>query len=338
MASTTLCFSGFARDELAQAQQQFEEANARIGHRWSLASEADAGVLVIDMDSMYGHMTWLKAASGGRTTVGLTAGERCETDYLLRRPMSAKSLQALLAEIASGAPAPAAVPDARHAEPEAVVETEAEPEHRPSADYMAAVTTGRMAAIPANLVPHQPSISDFMAPGVLKGPVRIALPGAPALLLDPASQGYAGSPALKPLIPYVQAVLEPGAAESIAAADFAQASSGGTQPWMRLLWLCGLVLGEGNLLPGFTAAKKFHLTKWPQIEREFPKHFRIATVMMKGPALVKDIAEACGATAAEVSDFINAGLVSGAVVAEGAGPVGGDPARASALLARPRGA
>ena len=341
MASTTLCFTGFARDELAQAQQQFEDANSRLGQRWSLAPESDAGVLVIDMDSMYGHMTWLKAASGGRTTVGVTAGERCETDYLLRRPFNVDSLSALLAEIAAGAPAPvpapaAPAPVAREPEPE--VAADAAPAHHASADYIAAVTTGQMAAMPANIVPHQPSISDFMAPGVLKGPVRIALPGAPALLLDPASQGYAGSAALKPLIPYVQAVLEPGAAESVSPADFAQASAGGAQPWMRLLWLCGLVVGEGHLLPGFTAAKKFVLTKWPQIEREFPKHFRIATVMMKGPALVKDIAEACGATTAEVTDFINAGLVSGAVVAEGTAPAGGDPARASALLARPRGA
>ncbi len=337
MASTSLCFTGFAREELAQVQQLFDEANASLGQRWSLAPEADAGVLAIDMDSMYGHMTWLKAASGGRTTIGVTSGERCETDYLLRRPLTAHSLKSLLAEIASGAPAPAAAaPAPMPAAPDPV--PEAEPEVRPSADYIAAITTGKMAAMPANLVPHQPSISDFMAAGVLKGPVKLSLAGAPPLLLDPASQGYAGSTSLKPLIPYVQAVLEPGAAESISATEFAQAASAGAQPWMRLLWLCGLVVGEGHLLAGFSPAIKFVLTKWPQIEREFPKHFRIATVMMKGPALVKDIAEATGATPAEVTDFINAGLVSGAVVAEGAAPVGGDPARASALLARPRGA
>ena len=59
------------------------------------------------------------------------------------------------------------------------------------------------------------------------------------------------------------------------------------------------------------------LTKWPQIEREYPKHFRLATVMMKGPALVKEIAEQAGVGEAEVIDFVNAGLVTGAVVVEG---------------------
>ena len=55
----------------------------------------------------------------------------------------------------------------------------------------------------------------------------------------------------------------------------------------------------------------FKLNKWPQTEREYPKHFRIATVMMKGPSLVSEIAEASGVTQAEVADFINANLATG---------------------------
>jgi hypothetical protein len=106
---------------------------------------------------------------------------------------------------------------------------------------------------------------------------------------------------------------------------------------MRLAWLCGLTLGHGQLLPGFTPARKFQLTKWPQIEREYPKHFRLATVMMKGPALAKDIADAAGVPVTDVIDFINAGLLTGAVVVEGSEPAGGDIGRASAMLARPRG-
>ena len=143
---------------------------------------------------------------------------------------------------------------------------------------------------------------------------------------------------MKPLLPYVEAVIDASCSAPAEMAEFdrAKLTSGGAQPFMRLLWLCGLTVGKGHLLPGFTEARKFLLTKWPQIEREFPKHFRLATVMMKGPAFVKDIAEASGVSAAEVIDFINAGLVSGAVVAEGAEPVGGDLARASSLLARPR--
>jgi len=99
----------------------------------------------------------------------------------------------------------------------------------------------------------------------------------------------------------------------------------------RLLWLCGLVVGKGNLLPGYAANKKFVLTKWPQIEREFPKHFRLATVMMKGPAFVKDIAEQAGVGEAEAIDFVNAGIVTGHIVIEGTTTATGDVPKATGL-------
>lgn len=342
MSSATLCFSGFSRDELAQVQQLFEQANAGLGQGWSLASEPEAQVLVIDMDSMYGHMTWLKAASGGKTTVGMTAGDRCETDFLLKRPVTQASLRDMLAQVSKGrgqvhppTPEPVPTPQAEAVALDAAPE-DAPASVRPSADYIAAITTGKMAALPANAQPHQPAISDLLAQA--KVPARIRVAGAPDLLIDPASQTYAGSSTLKPLLPYVDAVIEASDAIPAEMAEFdrAKLTSGGAQPLMRLLWLCGLTVGKGQLLPGFSETRKFVLTKWPQIEREFPKHFRLATVMMKGPALAKDIAEASGVSAAEVIDFINAGLVTGAVVAEGAEPAGGDLARASALLARPR--
>ena len=359
MSSTTLCFTGFSRDDLAQAQALFEQANAQRGLRWSQAPEAEAGVLVIDMDSMYGHMTWLKATGSGRRTVGVTAGERCETDFLLRRPLSADGLAGLLAELEAGAttvpaapasaPAPAAsaaapVDEAASAPvmqaPDAVDAAAPEPSEDEAkaaiaSQYIAAVTTGQMAAMPANPIPHRPSLSDLLAPGALPGPSRLRLAGAPDLLLDPKSQTWAGSATLKPLLPYVKAELTAADASPIDPAEF-EAQRASAQPYMRLLWLCALASGEGQLIAGFAPTRKFVLTKWPQIEREFPKHFRIATAMMKGPALVQEIADATGASAEEVTDFVNAGLASGAVVVEGNAPVGGDPARAAALLARPR--
>ena len=343
MSSATLCFTGFSRDDLAQAQALFEQANARRGQRWSQAPEAEAAVLVIDMDSMYGHMTWLRAAGSGRRTVGVTAGERSETDLLLRRPLDVEGFEALLAQLESGAAESVAEVRAtettREPEParEPVTEAEADPKAHIQAEYLAAVTTGQMAAMPAATLPHRPSLSDLLAPGVLAGPVRLRRAGAPDLLLDPSSQCYAGSATLKPLLAWVQAEITAADAESIDASVF-EAQRTSAQPYMRLLWLCGLAAGEGRLLTGFAPARKLVLTRWPQIEREFPRHFRIATVMMKGPALVADIAEASGGTLAEVCDFINAGRVTGAVVAEGEAPAGGDPARAVALLARPRAA
>lgn len=373
MASATLCFSGFSREELPQVQQQFEQANGELGNSWSLATEADARVLVIDMDSMYGHMTWLKAAGSGKKTVGLTAGERCETDYLLKRPMSPAALRSVLEQIAAGQPASAptepsgesaasaaptaAAPDASASaetqEPAATSATPPQPQAGPAqaqtapatpkpaadpaADYMAAVTTGQMAAMQP-MVAHEPRISDFLTGNALGGPSKVQLPGAPLLAFDPATQTYAGAATLKPLMPYMEAILSESDFTAIDGAEFERikAASGGAQPYMRLLWLCGLSVGRGRLLPGTGPGKKFVLTKWPQIEREYPKHFRLATVMMKGPATINELSEQSGVPEPDVIDFVNAGLVTGWVVAEGTVATASDVRRACALLAKPR--
>jgi hypothetical protein len=369
MTSTTLCFTGFSREEAAQVQRQFDQANA--DGRFSIAAEAEAGVLVIDMDSMYGHMTWLKAQGSGRTTVGVTTGERAETDFLLRRPVDAEGIRVLLRDLAAGAsavvatPTPASMPTPtpsipasatsatspvpRVADPSPVAplastpavapETPA-PAHHASADYIAAYTTGQMAAMPADLVEHAPGLTDLLGRGKLAGPARLAHPGAPAIVFDPASQTWAGSTTLKPLLPLLALPLSIGDLAPVQAADFerAKAIAGGAQPYMRLLWLAGLEAGHGQLLAGHTVAKKFVLTKWPQIEREYPKHFRLATVMMKGPALVRELVDSSGVAEADVIDFINAGLVTGAIVVEGASAGPPDVERAVAMLARPRAA
>jgi hypothetical protein len=378
MPSTTLCFTGFSREDLAKAQQLFAQANAESGGRFELVPEADAGVLVIDMDSMYGHMTWLKASGSGKTTVGVTSGERCETDYMVKSPMSAEGLRGVLAQLASGmpaadpapaaapspAPAPAmagasivaaaaarttgkqaAMPSITGQQPAMPRTTGQQPALPPSEDgnkqianeYLAAMTTGQMAAM-APVVPHEPRISDYLTGATVRSPVKLQLAGAPVLALDPVSGTYGGSATLKPLLPYVEAVIREGQLEAIDEAEFQRIAkaSGGAQPYMRLLWLCGLSVGNGQLLPGHPAGKKYLLTKWPQIEREYPKHFRLATVMMKGPATVREIAEQAGVGESEAIDFVNAGLVTGAVVLEGTSTATGDVPKAVALLAKPR--
>jgi hypothetical protein len=204
-------------------------------------------------------------------------------------------------------------------------------------EYLAAMTTGQMAAM-APVVPHEPRISDYLTGNAVRVPVKLQLPGAPVLALDPVSGTYGGSATLKPLLPYVEAVIREGQFEAIDDAEFQRIAkaAGGAQPYMRLLWLCGLSVGHGQLLPGYAAAKKYQLTKWPQIEREYPKHFRLATVMMKGPATVREIAEQAGVGENEAIDFVNAGLVTGAVVLEGTSTATGDVPKAVALLAKPR--
>jgi hypothetical protein len=351
MASKTLCITGFSKDEAASLQSQFEQANARLSNHWSIAAEGDADVLIIDMDSMYGHMSWLKGHSSGKVTVGVTVGNRAETDHVLTKPVDTGAFLRLLSELAgktpgdapqprpaplapapapTPAPAPATVaPTPAPAAPAASMAAPVNPRSTGSMPAMPADpvrTTGQMRAMPADpvrstgqmpampaLPPADPMLDYYLKPGVLLGPVKIQLPGAPLLVLDPATQTYAGGSSLKVFLPYAEAVLREEDFVHIDGVELAGhvKQLGGSQPWARLAWLAGLAGGKGMVMPGTSPNAKFKLIKWPQSEREFPKHFRIATVMMKGPALLTEIAEQSGASLAEVTDFVNANLATG---------------------------
>jgi hypothetical protein len=132
------------------------------------------------------------------------------------------------------------------------------------------------------------------------------------LVLEPGERVYFGGAALKPLLPYVEGPLREGEERPLSADALAARENelGGRQPMMRLIWLAALNAGGGQLI-GFDPGTRFKLGKWPQIEREFPKHFRIATVMMKGPATVDEIAATSGASREEVCDLLNAYLATG---------------------------
>jgi hypothetical protein len=344
MTPKTLCFTGFSREEAAALVPLFEAANARFGRAWQLVPEGQEQVLVIDMDSMYGHMSWLKAHNSGRTTVGVTVAARSETDHVLARPVTEAGLVELLATLsgqAPGAPAPApapvAPPEPAPAPPAAKVTAPApampampdpvrttgqraampaEPDparttgSRPAMPAMDPVrTTGQRPAMP----PREPGLADYLRPGALTSPVKVQLPGAPLLVLDPATRTYLGGTSLKAFQPYGESPLLPDDLHPIDAAELAQFAGklGAPQPWARLAWLCALVGHRGMIAPGVDPNSQFKLNKWPQTEREYPKHFRIATVMMKGPAKLTDIAEQAGVPLADVTDFVNANLATG---------------------------
>ena len=75
--------------------------------------------------------------------------------------------------------------------------------------------------------------------------------------------------------------------------------------------------------------------RWPQVEREFPKHFRIATTMMRGSGTLAEIAAQSTAGVADVVDFINAYNALGYIECEATLPVT-SPGDRSGLLQRVR--
>ncbi|TQD41206.1 hypothetical protein, partial [Marilutibacter aestuarii] len=67
-------------------------ANDRIGRAWKLLPESQADYVVVDMDSMYGPMSWLRLHATGKQVIGLTTAPRTQTDYRLERPFDAHSV------------------------------------------------------------------------------------------------------------------------------------------------------------------------------------------------------------------------------------------------------
>lgn len=204
MSQATLFMTGLSRADESLLHGQLEQAKAMLNTAWRITPEAEASVLLIDMDSMYGQMALMKALGSGKPLIALTEGARADTPYLLRRPADAAALATVLNTIAGeqGFAAPAAV---------------------------------------------TPIIAPVIVAPVIVAPVTAAEPAA-------------ASP------------------DPIASIDL---------------------------------LARYKLERWPSIDRGFPKHFRIATVMLKAPASPAEIAEATGASMPEVCEFIVARMASG---------------------------
>ena len=151
-----------------------------------------------------------------------------------------------------------------------------------------------------------------MAPGALSGRVRYRRGEGPALLIDADARQYHGPAGLKPLADSISGTVRRQEFLMVPAADWpAEArpranrsrwrACNGSPGWSPARACC----------PGFDPSAKYRLSKWPQTEREFPQHFRIATAMMKAPATLAEIAEGSGVGIEEVTDFVNANLATG---------------------------
>ena len=317
----TLGITGMDSKTEAEIQAAFKAANAETGHKWTLVGDNDADYVVIDMDSLYGPMSWLRLHAAGRKVIGLTSVDRNQTDYRLPRPISGSDLAVLLSEIAGDTPAaaapepppaavvsipaPADIPPPAEPEPEPEVIEEApaiEPEPEPEPPPQPVVE-----------LPPDRLLASWLGANGLERRVRLQRADGPVLLIDPRSKVWHGTATLKPLAAYFDGslLIEDFETPDAAAWESEAAKLGAAQPLSRLQWLGGLLGGHGALLPGHDPDGKYRLVKWPQTEREYPKHFRIATAMMKGPATVAEVAEASGVTQEEVADFVNANLATG---------------------------
>ncbi|MDO5504667.1 MAG: hypothetical protein Q4F49_00025 [Pseudoxanthomonas suwonensis] len=414
----TLGFTGMDEQTESRLRAMFRSLAPEVTRAWRLLPHDEARYVVVDMDTMYGPMSWLSLANAGKQVIALTQAERTSADFLLRQPLTENRLQALLEAIACDDATPAApAANASMADdappPEFAVEAhDATPEARlqPSADDVAQVvatagptppgTTAEAAttekeALAATAAPGvtparaQPAVpfehaasSEHVEDAVLDDPVdpvdpavpadpddagtapgAIAAPAiatdqpwynpqarqgrwllssdaGPALLLDFDNGVYHGPATLKPLQPLFTAFPQEAPLQPMDASDWDAhpESSGEAQPLQRLHWYGALLAGDGALLQGMDPAGQFRLGKWPRTEREFPRHFRIATTMMRAPATIAEIAAASEVPEREVIDFINAHNVTGHAQAVVHAPPAEAPAvRSGSLLSRLRG-
>lgn len=352
----TVCFTGMDRAEEAKIKALFADANARLGGDWTLVAEAQAKVLVVDMESMYGHMTWLKAHKSKRV-IAISSHPDSEAEVTLVRPVTVDALAEALARVAGGHVTDRAAITGSHAAVGAPTAPPAAPPVHTAPAHAAAPAPSKpppqvpppppptppAAAAPARHPPtgRDPVLWDYLQPGGLPSPSQLDIPGAPPLVIDPRSDSYIGGPTLKPYIPYCElGSVRADRWKTLSGADVNHHITGANvmQPLGRLRWLYALMQGQGELAPGYDPEQQFRLTKYPKNEREFPKHLRIATTMMQGPGRPAEIAMKSDTPLADVNDFINASLVSG--FAEVVAPPSAAPppaAKSGGLLGRLRG-
>ena len=185
MATRTMALCGIDRKAEESVQALFQQAARQSGMPWEIVAESQADALLIDIDSMYGQMSWMKAQGGPRPVVALTSSSRASADYILPRDFDAAALAGILTMLAERveghadapkAPEPAAPEPAKVAAaptPAAPVESKPapapEPEPEPEAEPPAP--------------PRAKRLVDFLLSGSIPGPVKLKQ-SDPALVID----------------------------------------------------------------------------------------------------------------------------------------------------------
>jgi hypothetical protein len=348
----TVCIVGANAEVSSRVAALLENQRERFVARWEMADHASADLLLVDAESVYGHMDWLRAKASGRLVAACSASPQAHTGELcLPKPILAGNLVNLLNQVGArlGANAPEKVAIGRPPNAAAPLELApiglvpletiaAEPsvEARPlrSKPIVLESVAPPQAAVPA--LPAKPmQLTDLLEDTAPTNRLRLVAAGLPTLLLDPGLRTWRAEGNLKAVSGWCKRSIAPEEIQRPNAAEFdTEAAALPAQPFSRLRWLSHLVRGDGQFEAGLDPQARYKLSRWPQSEREFPKHFRIATVMLKQLATADEIAAQSGATLADVADFINAYHAIGYVAVEAAAAVQDDARRG--LFARMR--
>lgn len=307
-----LTLQGANEHDAAHLKNLLRNAPQDIRAGWRIYAGDDTDLLVVDVDTVYGHMDWLRAHSLGKPVAVLTEHTRFEdSDLILHKPVSMENLSEILNHVAEQV--------ADRAESAEIEDETPQPAPPPKSVAKKKAPTNSVAASvaiveptpapnpPAPEIPVEQSLEQWLSGGSLAGQVRLHHAGAPDLVIDNAEKTFYTDGSLRALELHCKRKIKPEDWHRLSPAEFTTVQSAGkAQPTARLLWLCHILGSHGHPAPGMDINARYKLARWPQIEREFPKHFRIATVMMKQLASLSEIAEQSGAALADVVDFANA--------------------------------
>lgn len=323
----TIAVTGTSEQDAARIAGLLERHRHKLSTPWESAAAAEADLLVVDIESTYGQMDWLRARSRGRLVIAYTsASEPIEPQFSLRKPVVSGELVALLnrisADMSVGKPdaQPMQSANAETYEPAPVRELKIVP---PANEVVAVAAQPVKPPVEAAATPETFHVDELL--GVLEasaGPVRLVCEGLPSIIIDPEHQRWYSGVSLKPLAGWSKLKLRRDQLIPLSAEEFAAAVEIlPAQSYPRLVWFTHLARSEGNLDAGLPAGARYRLTRWPQVEREFPRHFRIATAMMRGTGTVAEIAAQSTAGVNDVVDFVNAYNALGYVECESTLPV-----------------
>src|ERR1700710_2159761 len=124
--SRRLALQGAGSDDTARIREMLRQAAGALSTRWTLHDSEDVDLLVIDIDSVYGHMDWLRAQTSGRAVAAFTQNPRFDdAEFIMRKPLDTNGLAEVLnavhavapvipyAEPETAPPSPAAAPAPR---------------------------------------------------------------------------------------------------------------------------------------------------------------------------------------------------------------------------------
>lgn len=314
-----LTIQGASDEDVAHVRELLNQAASRLSSPWRLHSGDDAELLLIDVDTVYGHMDWLRAHNSRLIAVltGHAPGE--EYELVLHKPLTVDNLVQVLDRAAALTDDG---PEAIAAPPPAPKKAAAKPPTAPPpAPTPAPVVATAPEPPPAPEPPKERRLHHWLTDHALAAAVRIHSKDAPDLVLDPGNKTYYADGNLRALAAHCGRVVAREELHEVSPIELARLqASGKGQPFARLNWLSHVLGSGGHPAQGVDVNAKFKMARWPQIEREFPKHFRIATVMMKQPATLSEIAEQSGASLPDVIDFTNAYHAIGYIEIEGVAP------------------